>query len=340
MSDRFFFEITWASLWRIFIFSIFAVILYLASDILLVLAAAIIFSSALDPFVSFLERKRVYRIIGTLAVFLVFFLILGLAIYVLAPIFIYEFSQMAGSLNKITSELFGLGIPKNILSQINLSAETVFKFVAAQDASLFDFATGFIGNAVLVIIGVIITFYLTLQKNGVEDFLKAVLPQRFEEVAVDIYNRVKKKIGRWLQAQIFLSLMIGLMVSISLWFLGVKYSLALGFVAAILELFPFIGPIFAGTAAALTAFSDSPMLAVYTILTFIVIQQLESHLLIPTVMSRAVGLNPVIVIISMLIGSKLIGFLGLVLAVPAAVLAQEIIENWSRRKSQQPNLHL
>ena len=82
------------------------------------------------------------------------------------------------------------------------------------------------------------------------------------------------------------------------------------------------------------------MLAVYTILTFIVIQQLESHLLIPTVMSRAVGLNPVIVIISMLIGSKRIGFLGLVLAVPAAVLAQEIIENWSRRKSQQPNLHL
>lgn len=340
MSDKFYFEITWASLWRVLIFSVFAVILYLASDILLVLAAAIIFSSALDPFVSFLERKKVYRIIGTLAVFLIVFLFLGLAIYVLTPIFIYEFSQMAGNLDKISSELFGLGIPKNILSKINLSAETVFKFVAARDASFFDAAAGFIGNAVLTIVGVIITFYLTLQKNGVEDFLRAVLPQRFEEIAVNIYNRVKKQIGRWLQAQVFLSLMIGVMVWISLWFLGVKYSLALGFVAAILELFPYVGPIFAGTAAALTAFSDSSSLAIYTILTFIIIQQLESHLLIPTVMSRAVGLNPVIVIISMLIGGKLIGFLGLILAVPAAVVAQEIIENWSRRKSQQPNLHL
>lgn len=340
MNDKFYFEITWASLWRILIFSIFAVILYLASDILLVLSAAIIFSSAFDPFVSFLERKKVYRIIGTSVVFLAVFLLLSLAIYVLTPIFIYEFSQMAGSLDKITSELFGLGIPKNVLSKINLSAENVFKFVATQDASFFDLATGFIGNAVLAIVGIIITFYLTLQKNGVEDFLKAVLPQRFEEITVDIYNRVKKKIGRWLQAQIFLSLMIGVMVSISLWFLGVKYSLALGFVAAILELFPYIGPIFAGTTGALVAFSDSSLLAIYTILTFIIIQQLESHLLIPTVMSKAVGLNPVIVIISMLIGGKLLGFIGLILAVPAAVLAQEVIESWSRRKSQQPNLHL
>lgn len=340
MSDKTYIEITWVSLWRVFIFSVFALILYLASDILLVLAVAITFSSAFDPFVSFLERKKIYRIIGTLSVFLTAFLLLGLAFYVLAPIFIYEFSQLAGGLDKISSEAIGLGIPKNLLSKINLSAENIFKFISSQDLSFFDFAAGFIGNAVLTAVGVIITFYLTLQKNGVENFLKAVLPQRFEDIAIGIYNDVKKKIGRWLQAQIFLSLVIGIMVSLSLWFLGVKYSLALGFVAAILELFPYIGPIFAGTVAALAAFSESASLAFYTILTFIVIQQLESHLLIPTVMSKAVHLNPVIVIISMLIGSKLVGFLGLILAVPAAVLAQEIIENWSRRKAQHPNLSL
>lgn len=340
MKERFLIEISWASLWRVFIFSVFVLILYSASDVLVVLSLAIIFSSAFDPFVSLLERKGLHRIIGTLITFFFIFVLVGSVIYVMIPIFVSEFSNLVEDVNKITSELFGLGISKNVLEQLNLSFENVFKLVTSGGITFFDLATNFIGNAALTVVGIIITFYLTIQKNGVENFLRAILPYWQEELVLRIFQSTKRKIGRWLQAQIFLGLVIGIAVFLAMWFLGVKYSLALGFIAMILEIFPVVGPLLAGATATFVALSDSALLAVYTILTFVVIQQLEATLLVPTFMSRAVGLNSIAVLIALMIGGQVAGFLGLILAVPAAVLFQELIENWARQKARQPNLEV
>jgi predicted PurR-regulated permease PerM len=114
--------------------------------------------------------------------------------------------------------------------------------------------------------------------------------------------------------------------------LGVNYALFLGILAALLEIIPFVGPIFSGAVAVLVALSDSSILALYTLLLFVAIQQLESHLVIPVIMRRAVGVHPVVVLMSLLLGAKLAGFLGIVVAVPTAVILQEFLDDWSLRR--------
>jgi predicted PurR-regulated permease PerM len=140
---------------------------------------------------------------------------------------------------------------------------------------------------------------------------------------------VRRKISLWFRGQLLLSLIIGLAVFIGLWILGVKYSLVLGIAAGLFELIPYVGPIFSGSMAVLFALTESVTLGMYALILFIVIQQIESHLLIPTVMGRTTNLNPVIVLVSLLMGGKIFGLIGVILAVPLAVLVQEMLRDWS-----------
>ena len=194
------------------------------------------------------------------------------------------------------------------------------------------------GGIVSIIAVFILSFYLAVSKYGVEKFLKFVLPVRYEEYVIEIYEHIKSKIGLWLQGQLVLSLIVGILVFLGLLFLGVKYSLIFGILAGILEMVPFVGPVFVGALAALIGFSESFTLGISVIVFFIVIQQLENHLLVPLVMKYTVGLHPVVVVVAFLAGAKLAGFVGILLAIPIAVIIVEILESWAdRRKTEKEN---
>ena len=102
--------------------------------------------------------------------------------------------------------------------------------------------------------------------------------------------------------------------------------------AGILEMVPFVGPVFVGALAALIGFSESLTLGISVIVLFVIIQQLENHLLVPLVMKYTVGLHPVVVVISLLAGAKLAGFAGILLAIPIAVIIVEILESWADKR--------
>jgi predicted PurR-regulated permease PerM len=164
--------------------------------------------------------------------------------------------------------------------------------------------------------------------------LTAILPQAYEAEVVKVYTRVRIKIGQWLEGQLLLSIGMGVLVFLGLWLLDVKYSLILGILAGILELVPFVGPIFSGSVAILVGLSTSLTLAFYVLLLFIVLQQLEGHVLVPAVTPFTTNLNPVVVLIALLLGGKTFGFIGLVLAVPIAVFVQELVEDWTATKAR------
>ena len=192
-----------------------------------------------------------------------------------------------------------------------------------------DISTKFLGGLTFTVSVFVLSFYLTVDRGGVERFLRTVIPSIYEDRVLDIYFRIRKKIGRWFIGQLFLSFTIGLAVFLGLTLLGVKYSLVLGIVAGLFELVPYVGPIFSGSLSILVGLSTSLSLGIYTLILFIIIQQIENHLLVPTVTHLTTSLSPVVTLVSLLIGTKVFGFVGLVLAVPAAVLLQEIIEDWS-----------
>jgi predicted PurR-regulated permease PerM len=147
-----------------------------------------------------------------------------------------------------------------------------------------------------------------------------------------VYARSRQKIGAWFRTQLVASLIMGVTVWGGLTLLGEPYAFLIGVIAALFELIPFVGPIASGAVGIVAALGVSSTLAIYTLIFFIVAQQFESNILVPILSRRAVDLHPVIVIVALLIGAEVGGFLGIVISVPAAAVFQEVIQEWSSKK--------
>jgi predicted PurR-regulated permease PerM len=115
---------------------------------------------------------------------------------------------------------------------------------------------------------------------------------------------------------------------IGLIIIGVPYALTLALISGLLDLIPTIGPIIAGVIAALVALSVSPIQAVFVIVMYIIVQQIENTLLVPNIMKKAVGLSPVVILMAVLVGAKLLGLIGALLAVPLAAVLSVLVMEW------------
>ncbi len=333
-------SISWGSLWRILLMIALASILFIAQDILIALFLAIVISSALDPIVSWLERKKIPRLLSTLGLYVAIIFLLALIAYAIIPVALSEFSNLLSNVGKYSGTLLDVLDTSVLIESVNEGLKQFTDLLLSGSTSLLDVGSKFFGGLSTVVSVFVLSFYLTVGKDGVERFFVTILPSMYESKVLDLYARIKRKLGGWLAGQLVLSGIFGFLVFIGLWILGVKYSLLLGIVAGVLELVPFVGPIFSGSIAVLVGFTASPQLAFYTLILFIVLQQLEGHLLVPGVNKFSTDVDPVVVLVSMLIGAKVFGILGLILAVPAAVLLQELIADWSQTKAKRRGLGL
>ena len=133
---------------------------------------------------------------------------------------------------------------------------------------------------------------------------------------------------------------MGIIVSVGMWLMGVKYAIILGILAAIFELVPAIGPILVGFIAFVVAVSDSFSLGIYAVVFFFIVHQLENHIFIPIVIGKSMKIHPVVVIMALFAGGEIAGFIGIVLSVPIAVIAQEIFNYLAEQKDQRPYLRI
>lgn len=324
-------HISWLSIWRIIGVIIFLIVAYFAREAIIVLLLAIIISLALDPPVDFLSRKfRIPRILSTVLVFTIGILLASFAISFMVPIIIFEFSALLRNLDGVATDVLFkdlsliIDIITNNFSLIGMGQ--IINILITGEAPIAQTIWSIISGIALGISILIISFYLTLSDDGVGKFLRAILPDTLEEGVLKIYYRSKKKIGIWFQAQILLSIFVGTLVSLGLLILGVRYPFVIGALAGLLEIMPIVGPFFSGGVGTIIALSDSLNLGLYTMILFILIQQLESNFLVPIFMKRVINIHPVIVLFSIMAGFQLFGIIGMIMSVPAAVIFQDIIE--------------
>jgi predicted PurR-regulated permease PerM len=169
-------------------------------------------------------------------------------------------------------------------------------------------------------------------KKGIETFLGSVVPEKYEDYVIDLWKRSEIKVGRWFQGQLLLSLIVGLVVYVGLSIMGVKYALVLGILSMVLEIVPMVGPVLAAIPAVFLGFLQSPGLGLWLIVFYTVVQQLENHILVPLVIGKTTGLNPVVVIMALLIGGSLAGISGMILSVPVATIIVEILDDIAKQK--------
>jgi predicted PurR-regulated permease PerM len=330
-------NIGWATIWRVIAAIALAAAAYFAKDAIIALLFAIVVSSALDGPVDFLNRKfKLPRIVATALVFLTGILMIALVFSLILPVAIFEFSSLVSQFAGTAADtLFKDLAPiidaiTNNLSLVSIGQVT--STILSGTAPIAQTIGSIVGGAAFGISVLIISFYLTLSQDGVGRFLRAALPEKAEEPVLKVYYRSKKKIGRWFQAQMLLSLVVGALVSLGLWALGVKYAFVIGLLAAVFEIMPVVGPIFSGAVGTLIALSSSLNLGLYALLMFIVIQQIENNLLVPLFMKRAVNIHPVVALFSIMAGFQLFGVVGMVIAVPVAVVLQDVIEERVEKK--------
>lgn len=297
----------------VFILSIW--LLYLIRDLILILFVAVILMSALSPMVRFFSKIKIPKALGIAVTYIIIIAIISGLIVLVSPPLIEETRRLFLTLSPHLDQLLDIAaINKSVLeSQLSALSRNAFSITL----SAFD-------NLLTIIFLLVLTFYLILERENLESRSASLFIGREERVK-RLIVQIEEKLGRWLRGQLVLSLVIGILTYIGLLILGIPYALPLAVIAGVLEVVPVIGPIISAIPSVLIALTISPLLSLGVAAMYFVIQQLENHLIVPQVMQRAVGLNPLIVILAIAVGSRLLGFAGALLAVPIAVVIQIIV---------------
>ena len=297
-----------------FVFTIWFVIVI--RDVLFLLFISFIIMSALRPLV---DRLASFHIPRMLAAFIVYLLLTGLIIvfgYFVFPPLVSETLRLLTNFPQYI---------ERITPYVQIDGGTLVNQLAPIGQNVAKLTVSVFSNILSIITVTVFSFYFTLERNHLTDFLETFLGKAWGKRVVTIINKTEERMGAWVRGQLFLMVIIGMVTYIGLSLLNISYALPLAMIAGMLEIVPFIGPNIAGFLGVLVAFVISPGLALAVAAMYFIVQQLENNLIVPSVMRRTVGLPPIVSLLALMIGGRLAGALGVVLAVPMFLLLQTVI---------------
>lgn len=302
-------------------------IVYLILDVIALIFTAFVLASAITPWVDRLQQRRIPRVASVIAIYAILFGIISIAIVLIVPALINEVSALASKLPELYSSIAGsvFGVTQApdqaaTISAIEKNLQTLSQGLLQLTSGIFGTLSSIFGGVASFITVLVIVFYMTVEEQGMKKLIQSVAPIKYQPYLLQLIGKIQAKMGSWLRGQLLLSLIIGVTTYIVLAILGVKYAVLLALLAGVFEIIPFIGPILAAIPAVFFAASDSTVRAFIVAGVYLVIQQLENNFIVPKVMQQSVGLNPLVILIAVLIGARLAGFLGAILAVPVAAI--------------------
>jgi predicted PurR-regulated permease PerM len=306
--------------YKTILFTVFIIILLWLliqiREILIILFVSAIITATINNWVLRLEKLRIPHplAIGIIYLFLIGVIILFLTI--VFPPLINESLKLAMKAPQYS---------ENLLQVINIDVGSLTQQIATFSSSALKLISGIFSDVFALITILVISFYMLLERKNLDVFFRDFLKAQTAENAIKITKNIENRLGGWVRGQILLCIIIGLMSYVGLRILNIDYALSLAIIAGVLEIVPVIGPIISAIPAVVIALTNSPNLALMVITLYIVVQQTENHLIVPKVMHTAVGLKPIATIIALMIGGKLLGIVGVLLAVPIVIVIQEII---------------
>jgi len=312
-------------------------------DFMAVMLLSIVIASAIEPANHFFARYRIPRALSVIFIYLAVFLIFALVFYLIIPPLFGDVLDFLSFLPSYIDQAVGPRgslfllfpeIPKELNGIIKQGAISLEKYVVDVSPGLFSVGTTLFGGIASFVLLIVISFYLSVQEHGIENFLRIVTPLEHEAYILDLWQRSQRKLGRWFQGQILLGVLVGVMVFLGLTILNIKYAISLAILAAIFEIIPVFGPIMAAIPAVVIAFIQAPLSGLMVLGLFIIVQQFENHLIYPLVVRKTIGVPPLLVVISLVIGGTLGGFYGIILSVPTAAVLVEFLNDIASRKAR------
>lgn len=282
-------------------------------SIIVSLFLAYIIMAALLPFVGFFRARRFPKLLAVFIPYIIIMIAIFLLIILLVPFFVDQIRSLFTGFPHYLNKSAGLlGFQLNLhqvqtyfTGQSNLLGENAITYTGKLFSSLFSIIT------VLVV-----SFYLLMYNDAFKLWVASMFHANDRSKVRDTMERVDEKLGNWLRGQVVLSFFIGIMSWVGLMLIGMPFALPLALIAGFLEIVPTLGPILSAIPAVIVALTISPTLAIGVVVLYILIQLTENHVIVPKVMQRAVGLNPVVVILAIMIGANLMGLVGALLSIP------------------------
>lgn len=332
-------------------------------SIIIIFLVALFLAAAFNPAVDKLQEAKIPRPLGILLMYLV---VLGIIVVIftsLVPIIADQISSLALSirdmiLNLVTSENPDSWFIRKIQPLTNQIWEnvdqtqvmnTLTNTLKDVGSKLTDFAGNAIGAIFAVFNGLfnmmlvlIITFFMVLNKRHTTNFFQSLFPHKYSAYISEKTKQISIRIGEWIRGQLLLALSMAVLTFIIFKIIGLNYALTLSMVSALGEFIPYLGPLITFISAALIALNQDPVLVLWLIPAYVVIQFLEGNIMVPLIIGKSVGLNPIVVLFALLaggtIGAKLgdgsigLGLVGMIIAVPVANIISLFVEDYTGRK--------
>ncbi len=312
-----------------------------AGGVLLLLFIAILLAAALEPIVGWLrERLHLGRGWTILVVYLTFFLtVLGLA-FIVVPAAIAQAELILEALPAFfdqarawASGLRPTALATSVTALIDSLAGILIPTAPPDPEEVVEVGAAVAEATVALATLLTIVFFWLVEHARLQRYVLAFLPTERRAGARDAWNEIETRLGLWVRGQLILMAAIGVASGVAYAVLGVPGALLLGLIAAITEAIPIVGPLLGAIPAVLVAASVSPELAVVVALVYVVLQFIEGSVLVPIVMRNTVGISPLLVLMSLLIGAAVGGFVGAFLAVPVAASLEIVLSRLQARET-------
>lgn len=324
-------DISWGTILKIVATFFIFLIIYKIKEILVLVFFSFIISTLFEPAILFLERKKIKRSISVPILYFSFFAILGVLIFLFSsPIFseIQKFAKVIPEyFEKISPSLKKLGI--EALENFENFTKAFQDWLIKASASIFSAISAIFGGLFATLTIFSLSFFLSLEERGIEKLIKTFLPKREEEKFFEIWRKCQDKVSIWFGIRILACFFVGILTFITLKIFKIDYAFSLSLLAGFLDLIPILGPIFAGTIITIFVLINSFFSkAIFFLIAFILIQQIESNVLIPILTQRFIEMSPFLVLFSLLAGGKLFGFWGAILAIPLTAIIFEFLKEF------------
>ncbi len=334
-------SISTGTIFRVLVIALAVGFLWYIKEIVIMLLLALMLSALIEPAVSWLHRRKIPRPLGVITIYVILFSILSTSLILIIPPFVSQFHELlnnfsgaAGNVSEQVNRLIAFGEQYGIQESINASIDQLREQAGSLLTGLFATVTGIIGGVAAFFIVLVLAFYIVVEEDAWKRIFRRLSPDEYQPYLTQLFNKMQEKIGQWLRGQLLLMIVIAVCAYLGLTILGVPYALVLALLAGLLEVIPYAGPTLSAIPAIVIAFGESPVKAVMVLLLYIIIQQVENHILIPKVMQKVTGLNPIVSIVALLIGFKLGGIAGAALAIPVATMTSVFVYDVIRNQEK------
>jgi predicted PurR-regulated permease PerM len=319
-----------------------------AGIVLLLFIVAAVIALILNPLVEFLQRARVPRTAAVIAVYLAFFTLLPLLGFLAAGPVADQATSFANdvpglvddadaALDDVQTFFDDQGINVQIKGEDN-SALTTLQDRIVEGSGEIVTLTGellrlFVELSFYIILVIVISIYMLIYAPRIGTLVRSVMPPGDGTPQDDYPTRVQRAVFGYVRGQLLFSAIMGVSAGVCLWIFGTlgifpdgrTYALAFGLFFGLMELVPYVGPVLGATPPVLVALVQDPLMALWVALLFVALQQLEGHVVAPNVFGRTLRLNPLLVILALLLGGQIYGFVGALVALPIAAVLRETV---------------